>query len=263
MVRISPNKDSEDSVLITENGEYGDIVVKVGMELKVFDMIYVFTGLVIIVSPSEPSITLKIKSDLATNRVVYNDNGEPTTENKTFYKNEEILLTNSQDSSDSSILATSITTPEKKERIIKKVSNKPKFPLTSDDDGGLLGKWENDKYVKNCHICQTEFGFITRKHHCRSCGKVICNNCSKNRYQNKRVCDTCFDKLSRQGTELSVLPNDTSIQDAGYKHRKNKSKRKNKRSLRRRRTSKRSNIHRKNKKVTKRLRKSRRRRARR
>ena len=51
-------------------------------------------------------------------------------------------------------------------------------------------------------------------------------------------------------------------QDGGYKHRKNKSKRKNKRSLRRRRTSKRSNIRRKNKKVTKRLRKSRRRRAR-
>jgi len=53
------------------------------------------------------------------------------------------------------------------------------------------------------------------------------------------------------------------VQGGGYKHRKNKSKRKNKRSLRRRRTSKRSNICRKNKKVTKRLRKSRRRRARR
>jgi hypothetical protein len=52
------------------------------------------------------------------------------------------------------------------------------------------------------------------------------------------------------------------VQGGGYKHRKNKSKRKNKRSLRRRRTSKRSNTRRKNKKVTKRLRKSRRRRAR-
>jgi hypothetical protein len=260
MVRISPNKDSEDYVLITDNGEYGDIKVEVGMKLKVSNMSSVFTGVVINVSPSEPSITLKIKSDSATNMVMYNDNGEPTTENKHFDKDEEILLTNIPDSS---ILAKNITTPEKRERTIKNVYNKPKFPLTKHDDSGLLGKWVNDKYVEKCHNCNKTFGLFIRKHHCRSCGKIFCDNCSKKRYQNERVCNTCFDKLSRQGTELSVLPDDTSIQSAGYKHRKNKSKRKNKRSLRRRRTSKRSNIHRKNKKVTKRLRKSHRRRARR
>jgi hypothetical protein len=56
----------------------------------------------------------------------------------------------------------------------------------------------------------------------------------------------------------NVTPSVTPpAQGGGYKYRKNK------RSLRRRRTSKRSNICRKNKKVTKRLRKSRRRRARR
>lgn len=34
-----------------------------------------------------------------------------------------------------------------------------------------------DAEVKKCPKCSTEFGWITRKHHCRSCGKIFCAQC--------------------------------------------------------------------------------------
>ncbi|CAG8466794.1 9421_t:CDS:2 [Ambispora leptoticha] len=40
-------------------------------------------------------------------------------------------------------------------------------------------KWEDDASVTNCPICGISFGKITnRKHHCRLCGRVICEKCS-------------------------------------------------------------------------------------
>ena len=29
-----------------------------------------------------------------------------------------------------------------------------------------------------CHRCRTEFGLVTRQHHCRACGQVFCGRCS-------------------------------------------------------------------------------------
>ena len=36
----------------------------------------------------------------------------------------------------------------------------------------------NDK-IKKCFKCNVEFGLLTRKHHCRICGRIFCSNCSK------------------------------------------------------------------------------------
>src|SRR5437016_5019869 len=38
--------------------------------------------------------------------------------------------------------------------------------------------WVNDSMVSYCHNCKIEFGFIIRKHHCRYCGNIFCNNCT-------------------------------------------------------------------------------------
>jgi len=65
--------------------------------------------------------------------------------------------------------------------------------------------WEDDSKVRRCPKCRTEFGWTSRKHHCRACGKVFCNKCSTHtltipryvRYYGNdpvRVCDTCFYK---------------------------------------------------------------------
>jgi len=39
--------------------------------------------------------------------------------------------------------------------------------------------WVDDNMVTNCHHCDSVFGFINRKHHCRNCGNIFCYNCTK------------------------------------------------------------------------------------
>lgn len=44
-----------------------------------------------------------------------------------------------------------------------------------------LPRWQPDSEVSNCPICDTQFGFFYRKHHCRKCGRVVCASCSPHR----------------------------------------------------------------------------------
>ncbi|GAA5900360.1 uncharacterized protein JCM6883_002821 [Sporobolomyces salmoneus] len=37
-----------------------------------------------------------------------------------------------------------------------------------------LVTWEEDRNVKECRICSASFGLLTRKHHCRLCGRIVC-----------------------------------------------------------------------------------------
>jgi hypothetical protein len=61
--------------------------------------------------------------------------------------------------------------------------------------------WTEDSDANTCFICACSFGLITRKHHCRQCGQVVCDPCSQNRKllessrtgQLKRVCLKCWD----------------------------------------------------------------------
>lgn len=66
----------------------------------------------------------------------------------------------------------------------------------------LLGrKWTEDSDVISCSLCQKEFSIIVRKHHCRNCGQIFCNECSSKMApiaSNKkpvRVCDSCYNEL--------------------------------------------------------------------
>lgn len=66
----------------------------------------------------------------------------------------------------------------------------------------LLGrKWTEDSDVISCNLCQKEFSLIVRKHHCRNCGQIFCNECSSKMApitSNKkpvRVCDSCYNEL--------------------------------------------------------------------
>lgn len=62
--------------------------------------------------------------------------------------------------------------------------------------------WIPDARVTMCMLCTCEFSVAWRRHHCRSCGRVICSSCSDNKapleyLRNKpaRVCNECFQKL--------------------------------------------------------------------
>jgi len=62
--------------------------------------------------------------------------------------------------------------------------------------------WEQD--TSACTVCEAHFTFIFRRHHCRACGRCVCDKCSKNRMllrnvdeqKEVRVCQPCFDTLS-------------------------------------------------------------------
>lgn len=93
-----------------------------------------------------------------------------------------------------------------------------------------LYSWIKDDEVKNCYDCSIVFSFFNRKHHCRNCGRIFCNNCSNNKIEipsdinqlsidsntisdyifgtNKkvRVCNNCYEKILRYN-ELFKIKN--------------------------------------------------------
>jgi hypothetical protein len=46
--------------------------------------------------------------------------------------------------------------------------------------------WQPDSAVTRCPGCGREFGVFLRKHHCRQCGKVYRDDCSKGKAQVRR-----------------------------------------------------------------------------
>ena len=43
----------------------------------------------------------------------------------------------------------------------------------------MASDWTPDESASSCNCCQTNFSITKRKHHCRSCGEVVCKNCSE------------------------------------------------------------------------------------
>ena len=72
-------------------------------------------------------------------------------------------------------------------------------------------EWAHDESTPDCRGCQTEFGVFVRRHHCRYCGQLFCDDCSTKRYPlasrarldaaspdalvDERVCANCFSFL--------------------------------------------------------------------
>ncbi|XP_046971190.1 zinc finger FYVE domain-containing protein 26 homolog isoform X2 [Vanessa cardui] len=62
-------------------------------------------------------------------------------------------------------------------------------------------QWVEDYTADRCMVCKISiFSMIIRRHHCRRCGRVVCQGCSRNKMQvptypsgvKFRVCDDCF-----------------------------------------------------------------------
>eukprot|EP00937_MAST-01D_sp_MAST-1D-sp2_P001402 g1402.t1 len=67
--------------------------------------------------------------------------------------------------------------------------------------------WVNDASVKVCPKCSISFDWLVRKHHCRKCGGVFCDSCSKKKVvlpgsgstKPVRCCDDCYDTMTSGG----------------------------------------------------------------
>nr|CAD7573943.1 unnamed protein product [Timema californicum] len=67
----------------------------------------------------------------------------------------------------------------------------------------LVGrKWTEDSDAARCIKCEKVFTLLIRRHHCRNCFKIYCNECSaktaavESDRKPVRVCDSCFNELS-------------------------------------------------------------------
>uniref|UniRef100_A0A2C9K1A3 FYVE-type domain-containing protein n=1 Tax=Biomphalaria glabrata TaxID=6526 RepID=A0A2C9K1A3_BIOGL len=65
-------------------------------------------------------------------------------------------------------------------------------------------KWLDDSEVTECTSCGKVFSVTVRKHHCRNCGHIFCNECSSRLAQvptikkPARVCDGCFTEINNK-----------------------------------------------------------------
>lgn len=74
-----------------------------------------------------------------------------------------------------------------------------------------------------CMVCSKKFTLLNRKHHCRSCGGVFCQEHSSNNiplpdlgiYEPVRVCDNCFE-------DYDLKKHDNSKQSRKHRHNKKK-----------------------------------------
>ncbi|CAJ0580161.1 unnamed protein product, partial [Mesorhabditis spiculigera] len=108
------------------------------------------------------------------------------------------------------------------------------FPSVKESDAMFAAQvapeWEDGP---NCFRCRNEFGFLTRKHHCRACGQIFCAGCSSKEMllpqygieKPVRVCDGCFEKgigvpLGKQASSTSrgktVFPAVREREDLAY-----------------------------------------------
>uniref|UniRef100_A0A9J8C861 Zinc finger, FYVE domain containing 21 n=1 Tax=Cyprinus carpio carpio TaxID=630221 RepID=A0A9J8C861_CYPCA len=84
-----------------------------------------------------------------------------------------------------------------KEEILKNVGNQ-----TVVDSHGYYGsQWLPDTCPR-CMQCDTKFDFITRKHHCRRCGRCFCDKCCSQKVALPRM---CFVDPVRQCAECSLI----------------------------------------------------------
>ena len=68
--------------------------------------------------------------------------------------------------------------------------------------------WIPDAATNVCLLCNKTFTMLTRKHHCRHCGRVVCGACSKHRTKHSefqtesngvRTCDRCVAGFKNAG----------------------------------------------------------------
>lgn len=73
--------------------------------------------------------------------------------------------------------------------------------------------WVPDEEASECRLCEVSFTFFRRRHHCRACGQVVCNDCSMKRRivarvnptNLVRVCDLCSVSSKVSTAALSAM----------------------------------------------------------
>lgn len=116
------------------------------------------------------------------------------------------LLMNRSGSVDSTFFAVSSLGPLVEDSIIVESAQIDETTL-----GERAPVWIPDYRVTMCQRCLAQFNLITRRHHCRACGQVVCSDCSGYQqplrylnYKPGRVCCWCNDHLERTYANMDI-----------------------------------------------------------
>ena len=80
------------------------------------------------------------------------------------------------------------------------------------DPSALESSWVPNKDSATCQLCFKGFTLFDRRHHCRACGALVCQACSKRRVFDRtkdhqvRVCSKCFADLRVRAMREAVRP---------------------------------------------------------
>ncbi|XP_078091357.1 FYVE, RhoGEF and PH domain-containing protein 6 isoform X2 [Mustelus asterias] len=92
----------------------------------------------------------------------------------------------------------------------KSLEEEPDKPELNTPLGTKAPIWIPDPRATMCMICTCDFTLTWRRHHCRACGKIVCQACSSNKFnldylKNRpaRVCDHCFSELQKREKQSS------------------------------------------------------------
>eukprot|EP00808_Paulinella_micropora_P024903 g1533.t1 len=91
------------------------------------------------------------------------------------------------------------------------------FP-NGDGPSEVKAVWVSDKESKECLICKVRFTLVNRRHHCRKCGVLCCQACSKARMvlpgdasgKRVRLCVNCEQQLLAEGNATISYADDES-----------------------------------------------------
>ena len=73
--------------------------------------------------------------------------------------------------------------------------------------------WVDDKMIVNCYHCNSSFTWYLRKHHCRSCGRIFCYYCIRNKIKIPYELFQCND--NNKNWNISSLSFDKFLQWGG------------------------------------------------
>ncbi|XP_015281506.1 PREDICTED: pleckstrin homology domain-containing family F member 1 [Gekko japonicus] len=140
--------------------------------------------------------------------------------NKRKYSSQHIIPLNEV------TLETLPDTLQMKNRWMIKTSKKS-FVVSAQPPTEHAAPWIPDKATDICMRCtQTKFSTLTRRHHCRKCGFVVCGECSRQKFlmprlspKPLRVCNLCYKQLmaEKKNTEehrSQARPSDSPL--VGY-----------------------------------------------
>lgn len=76
---------------------------------------------------------------------------------------------------------------------LEKLGERYMRPDLSERGGSFAsdGNWLPNAASASCMSCKQRFTFLRRRHHCRSCGKLFCGQCSPKRFGGPRTCEVC------------------------------------------------------------------------